>query len=103
MIVSGKLGATEYHCVDVDNPETVARLRLTSVQVEDLKQQTRSDAARRLCAKHILVHYPEWKQLNLLRAGTPTEQDQMTVFIDACRAWSNGVNPDPAALVAIQP
>lgn len=103
MIVTGKLGATEYHCVDVDNPETVARLKLSSAQVEDLKQQVRLDAARRLCAKHILTHYPEWKQLNLLRAGTQAEQDQMTAFIDACRAWSNGANPDPALLAAIQP
>jgi len=59
--------------------------------------------AREQCAAYINQYYPAYKQLNLLRAGTPAEQDQMTAFIDACRAWSNGVNPDPAALAAIQP
>jgi hypothetical protein len=103
MIVTGKLGAIEYHCIDVDQAETLSRLGLTPSQVEELKQQTRSEAARRLCAKHILAYYPEWKQLNLLRAGTKAQKDQMTAFIDACRAWSNGDNPDPAALTAIAP
>lgn len=58
--------------------------------------------ARRLCAEHINTHYPEWKQLNLLRVGTKAQKDQMTAFIDACRAWSNAEKPNPADLAAIQ-
>ena len=59
--------------------------------------------ARDLCAQHIAKFYPEWKQLNLLRAGTKAQKDQMTAFIDACRAWSNAEKPNPADLAAIQP
>ena len=59
--------------------------------------------ARRLCAVHIERHYPTYKQLNLLRSGTKAEKDKMDTFINACRDWSNGENPDPAALEAIQP
>lgn len=59
--------------------------------------------ARELCAQHIAKFYPEWKQLNLLRAGTKAQKDQMTAFIDACRAWSNAEKPNPADLAAIQP
>lgn len=59
--------------------------------------------ARDLCAQHIAKFYPEWKQLNLLRAGTKAQKDQMTAFIDACRAWSNAEKPNPVDLAAIQP
>ena len=59
--------------------------------------------ARDLCAQHIAKFYPEWKQLNLLRTGTKAQKDQMSAFIDACRAWSNAEKPNPADLAAIQP
>lgn len=58
---------------------------------------------RRLCADKINGVYPTYKQLNLLRSGTKAEKDKMDTFINACRDWSNGENPDPAALEAIQP
>lgn len=59
--------------------------------------------ARELCEQHIDRHYPTYKQLNILRVGTPEEIAAMGAFIDACRTWSNGESPDPAALEAIQP
>ena len=59
--------------------------------------------ARQQCAAHIQRHYPLYRQINILR-GTDTEAiARMSIFIDSCRAWSNGANPDPAALEAIQP
>lgn len=59
--------------------------------------------ARELCAQHIAKFYPEWKQLNLLRSSTKAQKEQMTAFIDACRAWSNAEKPNPVDLAAIQP
>ena len=75
-----------------------SEIELTRVQYE-----ARPNEARRLCAEHIAIYYPEWKQLNLLRAGTKIEKDKMDVFINACRDWSNGEKPDPMALASIQP
>lgn len=62
-----------------------------------------AEEARRLAGEHINKYYPTYKQLNLLRSGTKAEKDKMDTFINACRDWSNGENPDPAALEAIQP
>jgi hypothetical protein len=59
--------------------------------------------ARELCTHHIRGHYPEYKQLNILMSGDEAEKSKMSTFIAACRAWSNGDNPDPAALAAITP
>lgn len=59
--------------------------------------------ARELCEQHIDRHYPTYKQLNILRLGAAEEVAKMGTFIDACRDWSNGDNPDPAALAAITP
>lgn len=60
-------------------------------------------AARRAAEDKIIEAYPVYRQLNILRAGTDEEKAAMSAFIDACRAWSNGEAPDPAALEAIQP
>lgn len=78
-----------------------------------MKQQTNEfeSAAAILQAEHwrnlakarIEAIYPVYRQLNLLRAGTDEEKAKMSTFIDACRTWSNGESPDPAALEAIQP
>lgn len=62
-----------------------------------------AERARYACADHIARYYPIHKQLNILRSGTQAEKDKMDVFINACRDWSNGENPDPAALAAIEP
>lgn len=62
-----------------------------------------SDWARGACAAHIAKQYPAYKQLNIMRTGSAEEVGKMGAFIDACRAWSNGDNPDLAALEAIQP
>lgn len=63
-----------------------------------------SDAEIREMARiKIERHYPTYKQLNILRAGTDEEKTQMGTFIDAVRAWSNGESPVPAELEAIQP
>lgn len=62
-----------------------------------------SELARYACADHIQSHYPMHKQLNVMRAGTEAEKDKMDAFINACRDWSNGENPDPAELEGIQP
>jgi hypothetical protein len=69
----------------------------------DLSAEAMAIRARRLCADHITTHYPDWKQLNILRAGTKAQKDQMTAFIDACRDWSNGDKPNPADLATIAP
>lgn len=80
-----------------------AVLAQSEIASDRVQFEARPNEARRLCAEHITVHYPEWKQLNLLRAGTKAQKDQMTTFIDACRAWSNAEKPSLADLAAIQP
>lgn len=69
----------------------------------DLLAQIAAGHARELCAHHIRAHYPEYHQLNVLMTDDAAEKAKMKKFIDACRAWSNGDNPDPAALAAITP
>ena len=59
--------------------------------------------AREQCEAHIDRYYPTYKQLNIMRTGSAEEVAKMGAFIDACRDWSNGDNPDPAALAAITP
>ncbi|UGA39242.1 hypothetical protein JOS77_06625 [Chromobacterium haemolyticum] len=61
------------------------------------------EEARALCDGRITKLYPTWQQLNILRSGTKDEQASMSKFIDACRAWSNGEQPDPAELEKIKP
>ena len=80
-----------------------AVLAQSEIALDRVQFEARPNEARRLCAEHITTHYPEWKQLNLLRAGTKAQKDQMTAFIDACRAWSNAEKPNPVDLAAIQP
>jgi hypothetical protein len=75
----------------------------SEIALDRVQYEARPNEARRLCADHITNHYPDWKQLNILRAGTKAQKDQMTAFIDACRDWSNGDKPNPADLAAIQP
>ena len=48
-----------------------------------------------IAGEYIRKYYPEYKQLNILRTGTAEEQEKMTAFIDAVRAWSNAESPDP--------
>ncbi len=69
----------------------------------DLLAQIAAGQARELCAHHIRAHYPEYHQLNVLMADNAAEKAKMKTFIDACRDWSNGDNPDPVALAAITP
>ena len=84
---------------------TLAEVALSKVELGDGEGTyvCSANAARQLCAAHIEHNYPTYKQLNLLRSGTKAEKDKMDTFINACRDWSNGENPDPAALEAIQP
>ncbi|MGQ0710351.1 MAG: hypothetical protein ACT4NV_11445 [Rhodoferax sp.] len=65
--------------------------------------QLSAAGARKHCAAHIERHYPTYKQLNVLRSGDPAAIAAMGTFIDLCREWSNGEQPDPAELEAIQP
>ncbi|WP_199154419.1 hypothetical protein [Chromobacterium sp. ASV23] len=58
---------------------------------------------RASCESHIERYYPIWQQLNILRAGTDADKSKMGTFIDACRAWSNGPNPDQNLLQTIKP
>ena len=78
-------------------------LAQSEIALDRVQYEARPNEARRLCAVHITTHYPDWKQLNILRAGTKAQKDQMTAFIDACRDWSNGEKPNPADLAAIAP
>lgn len=74
-----------------------------AVSLKELCDSINADVIRKMCAAHITTYYPEWKQINILRAGTKAQKDQMTAFIDACRTWSNAEKPNPADLAAIQP
>lgn len=87
---------SKYQTVDTTIP-------LDPVAIKELADSLNANVIRRMCAAHIERHYPTYKQLNILRSGDPVEVAKMGAFIDACRAWSNGENPDPAALEAIQP
>ncbi|MBX9299276.1 hypothetical protein ACFFU8_03860 [Chromobacterium piscinae] len=58
---------------------------------------------RNMAQNYIRVYYQEWDQLNILRKGDAKEIAKMGTFIDAVRSWSNGVEPDMAALHAIKP
>jgi hypothetical protein len=61
------------------------------------------DWCRQQAESHILQHYPLWQQLNILRSGDQIAIQTMGTFIDACRDWSNQVNPDLADLQVLQP
>lgn len=58
---------------------------------------------RKLARAHIVSFYPEWDQLNILRVNDAIIIAKMGTFIDACRDWSNGADPDEAVLTAIVP
>ena len=62
---------------------------------DDCSIEWELDDIRYIAGEHIRRYYPEYKQLNILRTGTTAEQENMTTFIDAVRAWSNSENPDP--------
>ena len=55
-------------------------------------QEPEHEHRRIMASQKIVEHYPTWKQINILRSGSPSEQKKMSVFIDAIRHWSN--NPD---------
>jgi len=76
---------------------------LDPVAIKELADSINADVIRRMCGAHIERHYPTYKQLNLMRSGTKAERDKLDAFINACRDWSNGENPDPASLEGIQP
>lgn len=52
--------------------------------------QVRDEAARRINSR-----YPSWRQLNIMRSGTPGEVGTMGAYIDAVRAASNLLDPPP--------
>ena len=59
---------------------------------------------RDLCRSHIFKFYPDWKQLDVMRRGSKTDNDNMNKFIDACRDWSNDdTNNDPFGLEGVEP
>lgn len=64
-----------------------------------------TDADRRaIASRQITTYYPEWRQMNVIRSGSPAEQTAMSTFIDACRAWSNdSSNNDPFGLDSLTP
>ena len=65
--------------------------------------ESSEDWCRQQAENHILQYYPLWHQLNILRSGNEKTIQQMGVFIDACRDWSNQVNPQLADLQVLQP
>jgi hypothetical protein len=62
---------------------------------DDCWVEWEQDDINYIAGEHIRKYYPEYKQLNIIRTGTVAEQDQMTAFIDAVRAWSNSDSPNP--------
>ena len=59
------------------------------------------DWCRQQAEQHILIHYPLWRQLNILRSNDTATIQQMGSFIDACRDWSNQANPELTDLQAL--
>ncbi|KMN36402.1 hypothetical protein VI26_06745 [Chromobacterium sp. LK1] len=59
--------------------------------------------ARDACAAYIHRYYPVHVQLNVLRTGSEDERKKMSVFIDACRVWSNQKSATSAELEKIKP
>lgn len=82
--------------------EADARERFPAAEVDAAVAEARTEQARLLASQKINDAYPLWRQLNVMMSGTDAERQQMGAFINAVRAWSNGDNPDPAALEAIQ-
>ncbi|MCD4502054.1 hypothetical protein [Chromobacterium vaccinii] len=62
-----------------------------------------ADEAKTICEEYIVQSYPLWRQLNVMREGSSSERDAMSAFINACRKWSNGSQPDPFMLARILP
>lgn len=59
---------------------------------------------RRIMAKDkILMFYPLWKQLNILRECNIFAISKMGSFIDACRNWSNDLDQPESVLDEIEP
>ncbi len=85
------------------SPEDAIASGVPQAVVDEGLSAARVETARQRCRIHIVTSYPEWQQINILRVGTPEQKERMGQFIDACRAWSNDANPDPAALATIQP
>lgn len=100
MKIISKTGDVIAECHPTSATRIISELQLGSA---DYTVQYSEQDAREMAGKKIEAHYPTYKQLNLLRSGTKVEKDKMDTFINACRDWSNGENPDPAALEAIQP
>ncbi|QND82699.1 Uncharacterized protein ChrSV_0470 [Chromobacterium vaccinii] len=67
------------------------------------QQSMQTTLTRASCESHIERYYPIWQQLNILRAGTDADKSKMGIFVDACRTWSNGPNPDQTILQTIKP
>lgn len=60
-------------------------------------------AARNYCRSHVLQHYTETQQLNVLMSGDQVEIEKMRTFIQACRDWSHQDSPVLSDLVNIKP
>lgn len=84
-----------------DVPDAVLADPVFTAQFDAI-QPDRMEVQRR-CRAHILKHYEEYQQLNVLMSGTDAEKSRMSAFVLACRAWSNRPNPVLADLDAIQP
>ncbi len=77
----------------------------TLVAMDDVSILWESEDINYIAGEKIKAVYPEYKQLNILRTGTTEQQETMTSFIDAVRAWANSEDPDPwdGTLDTIQP
>lgn len=100
MKIISKTGDVIAECHPSTAAHIIGDLKLGSA---DYAVQYNAQETRDMAKTKIEANYPTYKQLNLLRSGTQSEKDKMDAFINACRDWSNGENPDPAALEAIQP
>ena len=72
---------------------------LTALSEEQLAEGRKRWRAQ----QHIVAVYPDWQQLNILRAGDPQAIQRMGRFIDAVRAWSNDPKSTEPALQKITP
>jgi len=80
-----------------------ATLEMFELKPDDVVVAFDSHEAAQYAGLYINRFYPVYKQLNILRSGSKEEQQQMDVFIEACRAWANSAAPVLSDVTKIVP
>lgn len=80
-----------------------SELQGTYVTTSKGVERYESMIARNYCRNHIVKYYAEARQLNVLMSGDQNAINQMKVFIQKCRDWSNQELPVLDDLMKIKP